>query len=131
MAAQGKFRSPWVVVQKTKIMKKKIRIKAVEKSGIVTVKALIKHPMETGRRKDQEGNLIPMHHISEFRVLVNGIKKMDGEWGTGISKNPYMSFKFQGKKGDQIQIELLVIVINGLIFNVRTTYFYGFYELFL
>ena len=32
---------------------------------------------------------------------------MDGEWGTGISKNPYMSFKFQGKKGDQIQIELI------------------------
>ena len=89
-------------VQKTKNMKKNIRIKAVEKSGIVTVKALIKHPMETGRRKDQA-----MHHISEFRVLVNGIKKMDGEWGTGISKNPYMSFKFQGKKGDQIQIELL------------------------
>ena len=51
-------------MQKTKNMKKKIRIKAVEKSGIVTVKALIKHPMETGRRKDQEGNLIPMHHIS-------------------------------------------------------------------
>ena len=88
-------------------MKKNIRIKAVEKLGIVTVKALIKHPMETGRRQDQEGNLIPMHHISEFRFLVNGIKKMEGEWGTGISKNPYMSFKYQGKKGDQIQIEFL------------------------
>ena len=56
-------------------MKKNIRIKAVEKSGIVTVKTLIKHPMETGRRKDQEGNLLRMHHISEFRVMVNGIKK--------------------------------------------------------
>jgi sulfur-oxidizing protein SoxZ len=48
-----------------------------------------------------------MHHISEFRVLVNGIEKMEGEWGTGISKNPYLSFKYLGKKGDQIQIELL------------------------
>ena len=94
-------------MQKTKNMKKNIRIKAVKKSGIVTVKALIKHPMETGRRKDLEGNLIPMHHISEFWVVVNGIKKMVGEWGTGISKNPYMSFKYQGKKGDQIQIEFL------------------------
>ena len=107
IVVQGKSRSPWVVVQKTKHMKKKIRIKAVEKSGIVTVKALIKHPMETGRRKDQEGNLIPMHHISEFRVLVNGIQKMEDERDTGISKNPYLSFKYQGKKGDQIQIELL------------------------
>ena len=88
-------------------MKKNIRIKAVEKLGSVTVKALIKHPMETGRRKDQEGNLIPMHHISEFRFMVNGIKKMEGEWGTGISKNPYMSFKYQGKKGDVYKRQLL------------------------
>jgi len=97
-----------VAVQKTeKNMKKGIRIKAVEKSGIVTVKALIKHPMETGRRKDQEGNLISIHHISEIKVLVNGLKKMEGEWGTGISKNPYMSFKYLGKKGDKIEIEIL------------------------
>ena len=36
----------------------KIRIKAEEKAGTVTVKALIKHPMETGRRKDKNGNLV-------------------------------------------------------------------------
>ena len=88
-------------------MKNKIRIKAVEKSGIVTVKALIKHPMETGRRRDKGGNLIPAYHITELGVWVNGTEKMKGEWGTGISKNPYMSFKYKGKKGDQIKIELL------------------------
>ena len=87
-------------------MKNSIRIKAVEKSGIVTVKALIKHPMETGRRKDKGGNLIPAHHIAEFGIWVNGSEKMKGEWGTGISKNPYMSFKYQGKKEDQIKIKL-------------------------
>ena len=42
----------------------KIRIKAEEKAGTVTVKALIKHPMETGRRKDKNGNLVPSHHIT-------------------------------------------------------------------
>ena len=47
-------------------MANRIKIKAVEKSGIVTVKALIKHPMETGRRKDHEGKFVAFHHITEL-----------------------------------------------------------------
>ncbi len=66
-------------------MAAKIKIKAVEKSGTVTVKALIKHPMETGRRKDQNGNLVPSHHITEIMVMVNGGEIMQGQWGTGIA----------------------------------------------
>ena len=85
----------------------KIRIKAVEKSGTVTVKALIKHPMETGRRKDQNGNFVPSHHITEIRVMVNGGEIMQGHWGTGVAKNPYMSFQYYGKKGDTVNLELL------------------------
>ena len=85
----------------------RIKIKAVEKSGTVTVKALIKHPMETGRRKDKDGNLVPSHHISELKVMVNGNEVMEGQWGTGISKNPYMSLQYHGKKGDRVKLQLL------------------------
>ena len=88
-------------------MANRIKIKAVEKSGIVTVKALIKHPMETGRRKDHEGKLVPVHHITELKVLVNETEVMEGQWGTGISKNPYMSFKYHGKKGDLVKLQFL------------------------
>ena len=85
----------------------KIRIKAEEKAGTVAVKALIKHPMETGRRKDKNGNLVPSHHITEIRVMVNGSEIMQGQWGTGIAKNPYMSLQYYGKKGDKVNLELL------------------------
>ena len=85
----------------------RIRIKAVEKAGTVTVKALIKHPMETGRRKDQSGNLVPSHHITEIKVMVNGREVMEGQWGTGIAKNPYMSLQYYGKKGDIVNLKLL------------------------
>ena len=88
-------------------MANRIKIKAVEKSGIVTVKALIKHPMETGRRKDLEGKLVPVHHITELKVLVNETEVMEGQWGTGISKNPYMSLQYHGKKGDIVKLQLL------------------------
>ena len=88
-------------------MASKIKIKAVEKAGTVTLKALIKHPMETGRRKDQSGILVPSHHITEVKVIVNGGEIIEGQWGTGIAKNPYMSLQFYGKKGDKVKLELL------------------------
>ena len=31
-----------------------IKIRAKESNGVVTVKALMKHPMETGKRKDKK-----------------------------------------------------------------------------
>ena len=88
-------------------MASKIKIKAVEKAGTVTLKALIKHPMETGRRKDQSGILVPSHHITEVKVIVNGGVIIEGQWGTGIAKNPYMSLQYYGKKGDTVNLELL------------------------
>ena len=43
-----------------------IKIRAKESKGAVTVKALMKHPMETGQRKDKKtGGKIPAHFIQE------------------------------------------------------------------
>ena len=63
--------------------------------------------METGRRKDQSGDLVPPHHITEIKVIVNGSEVMEGQWGTGIAKNPYMSLQYFGKKGDIVKLKLL------------------------
>ena len=49
-----------------------IRIKAKERAGIVDVKSLMKHPMETGLRKDKDGNIIPPHFIQEIVAENNG-----------------------------------------------------------
>ncbi|MDP6764679.1 MAG: thiosulfate oxidation carrier complex protein SoxZ [SAR324 cluster bacterium] len=86
-------------------MAKSIRIKAKEKKGIVTVKALIKHPMETGLRKDIDGNLVPAHYITEVIVTANGELVMTTHWGTSVSKNPYINFQYEGSKGDKIRLE--------------------------
>jgi sulfur-oxidizing protein SoxZ len=83
----------------------KIRAKA-DKSGECTVKALIKHEMETGQRKDKKtGKKIPAHFIQEVNCDHNGTNVMAANWGTAVSKNPYLSFKFSGaKKGDKITL---------------------------
>ena len=79
-----------------------IKIRAKVKGDTCVVKALIKHPMETGLRKNKKtGKNFPAHHITEVACTHNGASVMDIEWGGSISKNPYLSIKFKGaNKGD-------------------------------
>lgn len=83
-----------------------IKIRAKEKGGEVTVKALMSHPMETGGRKDKKtGQPIPAHFIKEVTATHNGAEVLKGYWSGGVSKNPYLSFKFSGgAKGDTVTI---------------------------
>lgn len=86
-------------------MAKAMRVRAKEKDGVVTVKALITHPMETGLRKDDDGNVVAAHYISEVIATVGGTTVFRANWGTGVSKNPYLSFKYKGAKGDALMLK--------------------------
>ena len=83
-----------------------IKIRAKAKDGITTVKTLISHPMESGQRKNSKtGEKIPAHHVTEVMAEHNGKQVMIANWGGGISKNPYLSFKFKGAAaGDTVKI---------------------------
>ena len=87
-------------------MAKTIKIRAKEKGGLTTVKCLMKHPMETGLRKNKKtGEKIPAHFISEVACEHNGQLAMTAYLGPGVSKNPYMSFELNGAaKGDTVKI---------------------------
>jgi sulfur-oxidizing protein SoxZ len=82
----------------------KIKVKAKEKNGIVKVKMLIKHIMETGRRKDEAGALVPAHHLTEVKVEHQDNTVFHGEFGTAISKDPFIAFAFKGSKGDTFSV---------------------------
>jgi sulfur-oxidizing protein SoxZ len=85
---------------------KTIKVRAKETGGVTTVKALMTHPMETGTRKDAKtGQLIAAHFIQEVTCEHGGNTVMSALWGGGVSKNPYLSFKFEGaKKGDELKL---------------------------
>jgi len=86
-------------------MAKSIKLRAKAKNGIVTVKALMSHPMETGLRKNKKtGKIIPAHHIQEVTAKSGDKTVMTAVWGGAISKNPYLSFKFSGSKGDPVTL---------------------------
>jgi sulfur-oxidizing protein SoxZ len=83
-----------------------MKVKAKEKDGIVEVKALIKHPMETGLRKDQKtGKPIPAHFVQQVVVEHGGVTRVTADWSGGVSKNPLLFVKFKGgAKGDMVKV---------------------------
>jgi sulfur-oxidizing protein SoxZ len=86
-------------------MAKSIKLRAKASKGVVTVKALMNHPMETGLRKDKKtGKLVPAHHIQEVVAKAGDNTVLEAVWGGAISKNPYLSFKYPGAKGDSLTL---------------------------
>lgn len=87
-------------------MANKMKIRTFAEKGKTTVKAIIFHPMETGLRKDKKtGKTIPPHYITEVNCMHNGKTVLKCNWGPGVSKNPFVSFRFSGaKSGDDFKI---------------------------
>jgi sulfur-oxidizing protein SoxZ len=87
-------------------MANSIKIRAKLKGDVTQVKALISHPMETGARKDEKsGEVVPAYFIQEVVCTWKGKEVMKALWSGGVSKNPYISFKFTGAaKGDTVQL---------------------------
>ena len=76
------------------------------RAGNGEIKILMTHPSENGLRKDAKtGQLVPAHFIKNVNVAVNGKTVLDGQWGGGVSKDPYLSFKVKGMKpGDKVAV---------------------------
>lgn len=66
--------------------------KSASAGDTVTIKTLISHKMESGQRKDDDGNLIPRSIINHFRVDFNGQNVIDVVMEPAISTNPYFEF---------------------------------------
>src|SRR5258705_11634119 len=82
-----------------------MKIRATLQGDTVEVRVLMQHEMETGLRKDAAGKTIPAWHIQEVTATSNGKPVLSAHWGTAVSKNPFLSFKFKGgAKGDKVQI---------------------------
>jgi sulfur-oxidizing protein SoxZ len=59
----------------------------------ITIKTLISHPMESGQRKDSDGNPIPRSIINRFTCEFNGETVIDVQLEPAISTNPYFEFE--------------------------------------
>lgn len=82
-----------------------IKMRAQLKGEVAEIKVLISHPMETGRRKNDLDEVVPAHFIQLVTATLNGKPVIEAQWGTGISKNPYLTFHVRGAKvGDKVAV---------------------------
>jgi sulfur-oxidizing protein SoxZ len=83
----------------------RMRIRAQLQGDHTEVKALMRHPMETGQRKDQAGQAIPAHFIEEVTMTHNGNVVMHAYWGAAVSANPFLGVQFAGgAAGDEVVV---------------------------
>lgn len=81
-----------------------MRIRAIENQGIVDVKILIRHDMESGLRKNDEGTFIPAWFIHTLRVEAHGQEVFSAQLGPAVSRDPFLNFRYQGTKGDKLVV---------------------------
>jgi sulfur-oxidizing protein SoxZ len=83
-----------------------MRIRATEKDGIVDVKVLMRHAMETGLRKGPDGNKIPANYIETVEAKVGDKVLFTALFGPAVSKDPFLNFQLKGgvKKGDTLVV---------------------------
>jgi sulfur-oxidizing protein SoxZ len=82
-----------------------MRIRAQAAADKVTVRVLVSHEMETGQRKTADGKVVPAMFIQTISATHNGKTVMNAQWGTAVSKNPFIQFVFAGgKAGDKVAV---------------------------
>jgi len=74
-------------------VKPRVKVPKTAAAGeTITIKTLISHKMESGQRKDADGNKIPRSIINRFVAEFNGETVIDVALEPAISTNPYFAF---------------------------------------
>ncbi len=66
--------------------------KKAAKGEVVVIKTLISHEMESGQRKDKQGNPIPRQILHTFKCEFNGQPVFSCDLEPAVSANPYLEF---------------------------------------
>ena len=75
-------------------VKPRVKVPKTASAGeAIEIKTLISHTMESGQRKDSDGNVIPRSIINRFVVDFNGQNVLDVTLEPAISTNPYFEFE--------------------------------------
>lgn len=70
---------------------------------IVEVKALIRHPMESGHRRGSRGEVIPRDIITRFECRYAGALVFAGDFHPGIAANPLITFHVRATRSGDLE----------------------------
>ena len=82
----------------------RVQVPSVAAKGeIFQVKALISHPMETGLRRDPQGEVIPRKIINRFSCRYNNAVVFGVDLHEAIAANPYIEFYLRATESGRLE----------------------------
>ena len=60
--------------------------------------------LHEAKKNKKTGDFIPAHYIQEVHGKANGKDVITIYWGPAVSKNPYLTFAYNGSKGDKVEL---------------------------
>jgi sulfur-oxidizing protein SoxZ len=78
---------------------------SVKKGEPFEVRVLVQHPMETGFRRDANGQTIPANVVTNLVATYAGREVFRADLGTGISANPYVTFFVRAQESGELAVE--------------------------
>jgi sulfur-oxidizing protein SoxZ len=96
--------------------KPRVKVPKSAKAGdVITIKTLISHKMESGVRKDKEGNIIPRKIINKFTCEFNGAPVFTCDIDPAISANPF--FEFNAKVNESGTFKFSWVDDDGTVYT--------------
>jgi sulfur-oxidizing protein SoxZ len=69
------------------------------------VRVLVQHPMETGFRRDMNGQAIPLNVLDRITCRYAGREVFSAELGSGMAANPYIAFYVTADSSGSVEVE--------------------------
>jgi len=70
----------------------------IRRGDLITVNAIVSHPMDTGFFRTAEGDPIPAYFIKDVVVTYGTQEVARFEWTSGISRDPVVSFTLKADR---------------------------------
>jgi sulfur-oxidizing protein SoxZ len=85
----------------------KVKPKSFKAGDILSIDAIIEHPMETGMRKDKDGKLVPAHFITNVKVEYDGKVLSNMDMSQSVSVNPFIGFNLKAVAKSELKISTI------------------------
>ena len=70
----------------------------ISRGDLITVNAIVSHPMDTGFFRTPEGQPIPAFFVKDVVVTYGDEQVARFEWTSGVSRDPIVSFTLKADK---------------------------------
>jgi sulfur-oxidizing protein SoxZ len=77
---------------------------SIERDRVIYVRALLSHPMHTGRFRDKDGNPIPAYFVTDVIVTYGNEEVARFEWTSGVSRDPFVTFPLKATREAPLRI---------------------------